>query len=303
MALPTLITVHGKYIKLDGTPEQGLIHFQSNTFSLDSDSDTVMVPDIITAYLDPTGSVLVTLPATNDPDWNPQGWTYTFTAQFSHSFYSFDVVIPYNAAGGLIGINELVPAQVANSQLYAAYSHTHNQYLTIDSLGDAVDEAVADSLGDFVTDSELTAALATKASVSQLNTKANITSPTFTGTVAGITKTMVGLSAVDNTADADKPVSSAQQTALNDKANTSHTHVISDVPGLQTELNSKQPAGNYATSIELGTLTTRVDDIDTALPVMLTWNGTSYVENNSSRIYVGPNDPGSVPDGSIWIGY
>ena len=45
------------------------------------------------------------------------------------------------------------------------------------------------------------------------------TSPTFTGTVSGVTSTMVGLGNVDNTSDANKPVSTAQQTALNLKAN------------------------------------------------------------------------------------
>ena len=59
-------------------------------------------------------------------------------------------------------------------------------------------------------------------------TKSPIESPTFTGTVTvptlsvtgsatGITKTMVGLANVDNTADADKPVSAAAQTALDAK--------------------------------------------------------------------------------------
>lgn len=41
---------------------------------------------------------------------------------------------------------------------------------------------------------------------------------TFTGTVAGITKGMVGLSSVDNTSDANKPVSTAQLAALDLKA-------------------------------------------------------------------------------------
>jgi hypothetical protein len=52
-----------------------------------------------------------------------------------------------------------------------------------------------------------------------LDLKANLASPTFTGTVSGIDKTMVGLSNVDNTTDANKPVSTATQTALNLKAN------------------------------------------------------------------------------------
>lgn len=47
-----------------------------------------------------------------------------------------------------------------------------------------------------------------------LELKAPLASPTFTGTVAGITKTMVGLGNVDNTSDTAKPVSTAQQTAL-----------------------------------------------------------------------------------------
>ena len=50
-----------------------------------------------------------------------------------------------------------------------------------------------------------------------LNLKAPLESPTFTGTVSGITKTMVGLGAVDNTSDLDKPISTATQTALNSK--------------------------------------------------------------------------------------
>lgn len=50
-----------------------------------------------------------------------------------------------------------------------------------------------------------------------LGTKAPIASPTFTGTVSGITKSMVGLENVDNTADSVKPISTAAQTALDNK--------------------------------------------------------------------------------------
>jgi len=50
--------------------------------------------------------------------------------------------------------------------------------------------------------------------------KAPIASPTFTGTVSGITKSMVGLTNVDNTSDASKPISTATQTALDLKLST-----------------------------------------------------------------------------------
>jgi len=42
----------------------------------------------------------------------------------------------------------------------------------------------------------------------------------------------VGLGNVDNTSDADKPVSTAQATAIGEKADASHTHTISEVAGL-----------------------------------------------------------------------
>lgn len=44
-----------------------------------------------------------------------------------------------------------------------------------------------------------------------------------------LSKTDVGLGNVNNTSDANKPVSTAQQTALDGKANTSHSHSASDV--------------------------------------------------------------------------
>jgi hypothetical protein len=78
-----------------------------------------------------------------------------------------------------------------------------------------------------------------------LAAKAPIASPTFTGTVSGVTKAMVGLGSVDNTADANKPVSSATQTALDAKASnaalssheadTTNIHGIADTSALATK--------------------------------------------------------------------
>ena len=48
-----------------------------------------------------------------------------------------------------------------------------------------------------------------------LSSKAPINDPTFTGNVSGISKSMVGLGNVDNTSDMNKPVSTAQQQAIN----------------------------------------------------------------------------------------
>jgi len=64
-------------------------------------------------------------------------------------------------------------------------------------------------------------AATTYETITNVALKAPIASPTFTGTVAGITSTMVGLGNVDNTSDANKPVSTATQTALDLKVDES----------------------------------------------------------------------------------
>ena len=69
---------------------------------------------------------------------------------------------------------------------------------------------------------DVAAALQLKADTSTVNTSlsllAPIASPTFTGTVVGVTKSAVGLGNVDNTTDANKPISTVTQAALDTKA-------------------------------------------------------------------------------------
>ena len=64
-------------------------------------------------------------------------------------------------------------------------------------------------------------AATTYETITNVALKAPINNPTFTGTVAGITATMVGLGNVDNTSDAAKPISTATQTALDLKVDES----------------------------------------------------------------------------------
>lgn len=62
-----------------------------------------------------------------------------------------------------------------------------------------------------------------------LSVVAPINSPAFTGTVSGVTAAMVGLENVDNTSDANKPVSTATQSALDlkaDKASPTFTGAV-----------------------------------------------------------------------------
>jgi len=65
-----------------------------------------------------------------------------------------------------------------------------------------------------------------------------------TKTFQPLNKTTVGLPNVDNTSDINKPVSTAQATAINTKSNIGHGHVIEDVTNLQNQLNNREPVIN-----------------------------------------------------------
>lgn len=64
---------------------------------------------------------------------------------------------------------------------------------------------------------------------SQIDSKAPLASPTFTGTVSGVTASMVGLGNVDNTSDANKPISTATQSALDAKLALSGGTMTGDI--------------------------------------------------------------------------
>ncbi len=90
---------------------------------------------------------------------------------------------------------------------------------SLDDLAVAGFEATSATIGD-VSNTELQYLNGvTSAIQTQIDSKAPTADPTFTGTVSGVTKAHVGLGNVDNTSDANKPVSTATQTALDAKAN------------------------------------------------------------------------------------
>ena len=93
------------------------------------------------------------------------------------------------------------------------------------------------------------------------------TTPTGTGfrhVTAGVedaaaslpTKSDVGLGNADNTSDANKPVSTATQSALDNKAASSHGHVIADTTSLQTTLDGKALASHAHVEADVTNLVT-----------------------------------------------
>ncbi len=87
-------------------------------------------------------------------------------------------------------------------------------------LAKPISTATQAALDTKVSTATFTTTLATKANVADVTLKAPLESPTFTGTVSGITKAMIGLSSVENTADLAKPISTAMQAALDTKVSS-----------------------------------------------------------------------------------
>jgi len=126
--------------------------------------------------------------------------------------------------GSTVGTTYIPVSQYGNADGVATLDE--NGRIPVSELGNLIDGA-PDLLNTL---NELAAAINDDASyaatlTTALGLKAPIASPTFTGTVAGIDKTMVGLANVDNTTDALKPVSTATQTALDLKLNLSEPAV------------------------------------------------------------------------------
>lgn len=99
--------------------------------------------------------------------------------------------------------------------------------------------------------------------------KAPIANPTFTGTVSGVTKAMVGLPNVDNTSDANKPVSTDTQTALNLKApiaSPTFTGTVSGITKAMVGLGSVDntaDASKPVSSAQAAALALKVDETTT----------------------------------------
>jgi hypothetical protein len=108
-----------------------------------------------------------------------------------------------------------------------------------------------------------------------LNLKANLASPTFTGTVSGVTAAMVGLGNIDNTSDANKPVSTAQQTALNLKANLASPTFTGTVSGISKSMVGLGNVDNTADSAKSFTASQISDSTTTGRSVVTAANAAA----------------------------
>lgn len=118
-----------------------------------------------------------------------------------------------------------------------------------------------------------------------LDTKAPTHNPIFTGTATGLTKAMVGLGSVDNTSDANKPVSTATATALAGKADTNHT----------------QPASTISDSTAAGRSLLTAPDV-AAIRILLNTDQVSDTRTPTAHQHPGTDLTGSGATGRALLG-
>lgn len=124
MALPAdldLIPVRGKYVRLDGTPVTGNVSFATTNVLTDAASLTTVVPATLTATLDAGGAFTINLPASNDPDVTPTGWTYTVTENFAGGRSPYAITVPVAAKGTGVDLATVAPNPTAASAGDTAY--------------------------------------------------------------------------------------------------------------------------------------------------------------------------------------
>ena len=188
------------------------------------------LPFLHVTPLELTGQASSTLSSAN---------SYTDTAVAALGNSSAALYVPVTDVGNADGVASLGPdGKIPDSEIPTGIARDTEVAVSISNLVNSAPETL-NTLNELATALGNDVNFSTTVTTS-LGLKAPIASPTFTGTVSGVTKAMVGLGSVDNTSDVNKPISTATQTALNLKANDAAV-----TTALATKLNTTTAVSDY----------------------------------------------------------
>jgi len=246
------VPVRGKYVYLDGTPASGQIRFTGKVIATSASTDTIIIPATITATLDENGEFAINIPATDDEDISPSGWTYTVEEKLAAGggrIYDIDVPLAAKTDGiDLSSVAPLLPSSgdpTAFVTLSVFHEHVHEgggegggsgAWEDITGKPSSYPPSVHTHVVSDVNDLQI--ALDAKQDAGDYASSSHTHSPSD-----------VGLGNVDNTSDAAKPVSTAQQTALDGKLSLSRT--LSSDPGNSAFLRTNLTYAVSSTSSDI----------------------------------------------------
>ena len=126
MAMPanvTTVVVLGTFLTPEGDPSTGTVSFTPSSWLLNSGANVAIPNSTVTKTLGTAGNFSVTLPITDDPDLNPEGWVYTVSEVVDGVSQSYNVAIPGTvAAGGTVFLADLAPVAPAGPEYYSLAS-------------------------------------------------------------------------------------------------------------------------------------------------------------------------------------
>ncbi|MFE4651522.1 glycosyl hydrolase family 28-related protein [Streptomyces sp. NPDC056707] len=128
MALPaniTMVTVFGRYIDFTGAPMQGTVTFTpSQKYVTDPGEDVLIFSAPLVATLDGTGAFSIEIPATDDPDVLPSGFTWTVTEAFNRRAgrAPFSIAVPEDTPDPGIDLVTVAPVLPADEVEYVVTS-------------------------------------------------------------------------------------------------------------------------------------------------------------------------------------
>ncbi|MEV6436327.1 hypothetical protein [Streptomyces anulatus] len=123
MALPanySTVLVFGRYIDFAGAPAQGTVTFEpSLKYVKDPSADVLILSTALVATLDGTGAFSIEIPATDDPDVTPSGFTWNVTEHLNgRTWRTFSISVPQDTPApgiDLVTVAPVLPAdQVSN---------------------------------------------------------------------------------------------------------------------------------------------------------------------------------------------
>jgi hypothetical protein len=99
-----LINVVGTYVDMSGNAMSGTVTFTPNlsvVIAEDPVFKQLIVPLTVSATLDGTGHFSINLPASDDLDITPNGWTYTVVETFGGFTRTYSITVPVATVGAL----------------------------------------------------------------------------------------------------------------------------------------------------------------------------------------------------------
>lgn len=143
MAFPASMTLVTVNCEFDTPPDGGAggsVTFTCPYPLLGQSDNSIIPPFVVTLALDASGTGSVQLPATNDPQWTPQGWVYTVSAAVSGALFTGTLSLDY----------QTTTVYLADLLQVDGTATTGTTYATLSALNGKIDASTVTTKGDLL---------------------------------------------------------------------------------------------------------------------------------------------------------